>query len=491
MYWNKFILVFLLVSSQVFAQEVEEKKYYDYIQVELVNGAFHDSNLQDPDLTASHFGLNLGEVTFKELLNEFNYAPNNLSHMLGLEVRINGISYLVQDFVNRRLEQRVNEMGDEMNPDPTNDFRDEVGNQIEGQINELIQSGTTNIGELTNEETQLLVDAITDQVVEETTDAANNIISFDITETERERILAQLKDRVEDIRDIVAFQNVIFRFSGVLGGEGKALVFLRGGRMTVDGSGLMTTDQSTLLEESKMTKGYTQHALQASLTNAAHFGFVKEMSHNVKVRADVFLFHNRMPFVNLENALANYGVMDDEEYETQIHEDNIDSHLARIIINSDYIDAYYAQGDYNGRKADGAGIILKLPETGTSFHYDTYQGERLFLDTGHVYGVNQEFVLPFQNNSWKVNVFAGKEKLKGSMQRQWDFEGDVDTEETFYGVGINKDINWFQDRVYGEVGLKYEKYEIDFTKHSQYAPDKLEGFRAGSYIKLYLGKRKR
>lgn len=471
------------------AETEDEIRDSSWLGIEFVNKVYYDENnkLELPDVNVTHTDLKVGKLTFEELLEHFNYAPNRLEQAFGLEIRLSGVPFIVRDLISKELNQIVEDEADRLNPDPTTQIREEIGRTVETELNDLLAQGDGLIGGLIPEEVDALREQVTQQVTEQVLGPSLNTLTYDLATIPKQQALAKINSRLGDIEDDLAIQNVVLRFSGILGGSGNSLVFLRAGKMTLESSARMNYAQQTALGEYRTQKSRTQYATGATGSLGAHIGYVQKLNDETSVQADVYVFHNKMPYITYQNYLANYAVMDDDEYENQMHDDKINSELIRILFNSKYIDTFYATGDYDGREAQAMGLVFKIPQTGTKLTLDSYEGERIVLKQGRILGISQKIPLPFLDESWSLVAYGGQESLEGSMQRINNFYNDLDTEETFWGVKLGKEFSFFRDRVHGKVGLHFETYDKDSFDPVENNSTSESGYRAGYQLELLFG----
>jgi len=178
---------------------------------------------------------------------------------------------------------------------------------------------------------------------------------------------AELDHRVEEIRTETMYQEFAIGFSKVIK-DGHILAFVKGGKFKIETGPALDRNNQSELERYRAANSWVQE--QVASTLALDAGIITRIDENTSVRYDLYLFHDRIPFLSGKEFIATAATLDQDKYEKHMKWAKIDSSLLRVLINKNFskdsviqgVQVYGSVGSYSGKFGGAVGLIAKINE---------------------------------------------------------------------------------------------------------------------------------
>lgn len=287
----------------------------------------------------------------------------------------------------------------------------------------------------------------------------------------------EISERLDKIQTETSFQEVALTFAAQVP---NGVVFFRGGKFKVHSGPSVSEAGQTKLENVRVSNSVTQRALGTTGTGAVQMSWLTKLTHDLDLRVDVVLFHERLPFISGKHYLAGVVSLSEEDFNRHDNLSDFDSQLLRAILSGENSEFYLTLANHkNGGMAYQVGGMYRL--SGNSLvSVDYAEGRKNVLDSG----LSVFFV---QNLTERLQLYLGYERLKNNynplIASGSSEDNMIDTTEWFSGVRyslVNRSrAKW---SVYGQYG----KLEGDNDTVSEEWTG--WGWEAGTEFRLILGK---
>ncbi|HLE11420.1 MAG: hypothetical protein A2504_17380 [Bdellovibrionales bacterium RIFOXYD12_FULL_39_22] len=187
----------------------------------------------------------------------------------------------------------------------------------------------------------------------------------------------KLDDRVDEIKDETAYQEIAVVFGKVIEGvigkvrgkitgeknDDKAIVYFKAGKYVVENGPAQDDSGLSELDYYRPTRSQTQLAGGAAATTGVTVGYAESVNRTSTFRVDATFFHDREVFYNASDYIERVANFSDEDFDRHADIEKLDSMLIRLLFQKrDNYDVYVSFGkkrNFDNTTA-GAGVVLRL-----------------------------------------------------------------------------------------------------------------------------------
>lgn len=220
-----------------------------------------------------------------------------------------------------------------------------------------------------------------------------------------------LRHRIDVIKEETMYQEFAFGFSKVVG-EGRAIVYVKGGKYLIDTATNHDINNETDLDRLRPVNSAVLNQVASTLAVGA--GSIIRVDESTTLQTDVYVFHDRLPFLSGEDFVANTASMSDSDFERHQKWAKIDSALFRVLISKEFrekfirrLDVYASAGSFDKNFGGQAGVVWRIDEK-NEIRIDTSHNDSSLKRTKEAYDVFYTHdILP------QLKAYTGYENLKG------------------------------------------------------------------------------
>ncbi len=352
-----------------------------------------------------------------------------------------------------------------------NEFRDQVSaqeallvNQIEGAIDAAIASNQAlaPFRDALIQDARLSQHALFDQI-----EGAYAQINAQEVGAKNE-----VSSRVDELVTETIVQEIAVELGYVLEAEyngGRVALFARAGKFNVSGGLSTGATKQTSLEKNTAQNILAQRAMGTSGTAAVNLTKIFK-AENYSVQTDIYIFHDRIPWVSAQQYITSVLAMEQTEWEQHDDLSDLDSAMIRLLFENDKINLYVSVGSYDGEEAYAVGGMLKISNR-DRIYVDYFAGDR---ENVAEKGYSSYFTHDFGKLKYlgeNVTGFTGAEAYEKAYMPNLFGVKKIDYEQ--FGLGLSKNGS---SRVLGaKIGWKLKAgiYHIE-------GEDSLTGKNLGS-----------
>lgn len=255
----------------------------------------------------------------------------------------------------------------------------------------------------------------------------------------------ELDHRVTKVKVETMYQEFAIGFSKVVK-NGQILAFVKGGKFRIENGPALDRNNQSRLSQIRATNSWVQE--QVANTLAIDAGVITRIDKDTSIRYDLFLFHDRLPFLSGKEFVASAATLDQEQFDEHMKWAKIDSTLLRVLFNKNNIknsiitgiQIHGSAGSYSGNFGGSAGLVAKIGEDNELIiDYVRNASDLKRVEEG----VSAFFIRHITN---RLNVYAGFEHLK-EAKRPLISDESSDEQNIITGAGFTL-IN---DRIFGLI----------------------------------------
>lgn len=258
-----------------------------------------------------------------------------------------------------------------------------------------------------------------------------------------------ISSRLDKLVTETSIQEVAIEIGYIFEGQylgGQISLFAKIGKFKVH-SGFETGDtDQTNLEEVTPQNVLAQRGMGTSGTTSINLTKIFR-AQSYTVQGDVYVFHNRIPWLSAEQYVTSILNMSQEDWEKHDNLSDLDSTMMRLLVESKSVNVYFAAGSYDGESSHGEGILFKITQK-DDLYFDYYSGNRenVAKKGSAVYYVHRFDRLPILGS--KVSSFIGTEKYKEAYAPEKYGTDPINYSQTGFGASKQVKTNFGKQTVF-------------------------------------------
>ena len=238
-----------------------------------------------------------------------------------------------------------------------------------------------------------------------------------------------ISERIDEIQTETSIQELAITAAKPLAG-GDKLVFFRIGKYKPQFGPSLNNSLRTELEALRPVSSRTQRMTSTVATGAVGGGLVSR-GDGYSLRAEMALFHDRIPWISAEDYIANVVRMDENSYDEHKKIGRLDSGAIRFNLQVPGGEGYLSVGSYDQDAAWSVGAIIRVSPRDRLF-IDFSDGDRDYLERGY----SVAYAHDFDGLGRKLSLYLGYEHLDQAAIRA-EYNDLVDLDEAYTGAKLN------------------------------------------------------
>ena len=364
-------LLVLSFFTMLFGPAARASALLDLFSVDFHTKNVYDGKELDVDYSQMRFSFGSRDITFRQYLDE--YVKNGKSDIDGMWEFTLGISlvpFVAKDTAEKKLGASVDEK--------IAYLHEQANLQIPALASQALRKFFNANPQL--EAAYLASDPTAIATVQAVEHQIRDTIGATISQKFQEASASaktKIEDRLKDLEMETAVQEVAVRHAH----QGKHyLSYFQIGKFRVNGAGPVNEQDETTIENLRPLNDEVVRMLGTAHTTGLNVGIIAnyDLNHGRKiaVRADLYFFHDRSPFITANDYVGRIVGMSDAEYAQHKAIGDINSAMLRLLVQNDRWYAYLtAASSSRSHEWYGAGLSYSFTKK-LSFVLNTYYGNR-------------------------------------------------------------------------------------------------------------------
>lgn len=321
-------------------------KFMDYFHVEMktsLAASSYDRNIMD--ITASYFGLTVGDKV-DEALNNFSKYAKNRKFLVGLNLKTSIAPLVLRDRAKDEINHAIYE---KVKAGAVAAAALKVKQGFEKDIYPMVEQGR-----MTETEYQAIL----------ATNLAQTKVSVENNKALIDRLAAPIESeadhRVNVLVDEFLLQELAVKFAWSPNEDDGVIIF-----GTV-GKALINANLKQGVKGVMAFSGWANLGNTTQGTGDIHMGVQSVILDDIKMTLEAWVFHNRLPVRSGQTILFNVTTMTPEAFQSQQDVFNLNSNMQKITIEkpsklapaTDSV--YFSTGDFAGDRSFGGGAIVRV-----------------------------------------------------------------------------------------------------------------------------------
>lgn len=245
----------------------------------------------------------------------------------------------------------------------------------------------------------------------------------------------EIDGRVSDLKMETSFQEFAMVIGKVFStgmAKDDLVLYVKAGKFKINHGPRSDENSQTQLESIRPGNSRVQRGGAVAPTVAVGLGLAKILKNTQDdrwvVRAELYLFHDRVGFISGQDYVGTVVSMETPLYEKHLDTWEIDSGLARVLLQNKDFDFYVSVGKYDDKNGFSTGLTYRITEK-DKLYIDYFDGDRTQLKRGLSAFLSHDF-------SRNLTAYIGYERIDDSYQPT-EFDGTQDLEIESVGISWN------------------------------------------------------